>query len=168
MNGSLQFATLSTSWGVFGFVARNGRLVATFLPRNKERVADMIRKAFPLAVENPKLLPAFQKQLGEYFAGKAVRFSVDIDLADAPPFHRSVLAACRRVDYGQTVSYGQLARKVGNPRAARAVGQAMARNPLPLVVPCHRVLHSDETLGGFSSPGGLSEKEKMLRLEGAW
>jgi methylated-DNA-[protein]-cysteine S-methyltransferase len=88
-----------------------------------------------------------------------------LDLEGAPPFHARVYLALRTVGPGETVSYGELARRVGSPGAARAVGQAMRRNPLPIVVPCHRVLASTGA-GGFSAPGGLATKRALLRAEG--
>ena len=103
----------------------------------------------------------------DYFAGKPTKFAVDIDFTDHPPFREAVLRACRRIPYGKTASYADLARAVGKPRAARAVGTAMAHNPVPLVIPCHRVVRSDGSLGGFSTPRGVKEKKRLLLLEGA-
>jgi methylated-DNA-[protein]-cysteine S-methyltransferase len=88
-----------------------------------------------------------------------------VDLDGLPPFQRKVLLAERRVPYGRTITYGALAAKVGRPRAARAVGQALAHNPVPLVVPCHRVIAAGGGLGGFG--GGLALKRRLLALEGA-
>ncbi len=122
---------------------------------------------FPDALEAPELLPRFRRQVIDYFAGTPTGFSVEIDVTDLPPFRQVVLEACHRVPYGKTASYTDLARAAGRPGAARAVGGAMAGNPLPLVVPCHRVLRSDGSLGGFSSPRGIEEKLRLLRLEDA-
>jgi methylated-DNA-[protein]-cysteine S-methyltransferase len=103
-----------------------------------------------------------QRQIRQYCAGRRRRFTVTIDLSGVPPFHRKVLAAARRIPYGRTVTYGELARRAGSPRAARAAGQAMAHNPVPLIVPCHRVVASGG-LGGFG--GGLALKRLLLALE---
>ena len=81
------------------------------------------------------------------------------------PFYKSVLTACKFVRFGQTINYGELAKKAGRPSSARAVGNALARNPLPLIIPCHRVIRSDGSLGGFSALGGLSLKRKLLAHE---
>jgi methylated-DNA-[protein]-cysteine S-methyltransferase len=81
-------------------------------------------------------------------------------------FARSVLGACREIRFGQTMSYEGLARKAGKPKAVRAVGRVMARNPLPLIIPCHRVVHCDGKIGGFSAIGGVSLKKRMLEMEG--
>jgi methylated-DNA-[protein]-cysteine S-methyltransferase len=91
---------------------------------------------------------------------------VELDLGDVPPFHRRVYDAARAVPAGTTTTYGELAARIHSPRSARAVGQAMARNPFPIVVPCHRVLSSGGKVGGFSANGGLGTKMRMLAIEG--
>jgi len=105
-----------------------------------------------------------EREIRAYCAGRLREFTVPIDLAGIPPFHRKVLAAARQIPYGRTVTYGELARLVGSPRAARAVGQAMAHNPVALLVPCHRVVAAGGGLGGFG--GGLAMKRHLLALEG--
>lgn len=104
-----------------------------------------------------------EREIREYLAGRRRRFTVPADLSAATPFHRKVLAALARVPYGRTVTYGQLAARAGRPRAARAVGQAMANNPVPLIFPCHRVVAAGGGLGGFG--GGLDLKRRLLALE---
>ena len=163
----MHYAIFDTAWGAFGFVEHNKRLIATFLPRARQEIIRAIRASWPDAIEAPDALPRFRQAVVDYFEGKRTRFPIEIDLSGVPPFHRSVLAACRRIPYGQTASYADLAKAVGKPNGARAVGGAMARNPLPLVVPCHRVLRADGSIGGFSSARGVEEKTRLLRLEGA-
>ena len=85
---------------------------------------------------------------------------------DVAPFERQVYAAARCIPWGQTVSYGELARRTGAPDAARAVGHALSRNPVPIIVPCHRVLAKGHRIGGFSAYGGAIAKERLLALEG--
>lgn len=104
------------------------------------------------------------EQLEEYFAGQRTDFDVPLDLAGTP-FQQQVWAQLRRIGYGETISYGELARRVGNPRAARAVGLANGRNPVCVIVPCHRVIAADGSLGGYG--GGLDRKSWLLQLEGA-
>lgn len=105
------------------------------------------------------------QKLHSYLDGEAVSFvDYPLDLGGLSSFTRKVLAACRQIPYGEVRSYGQLALQVGSPRACRAVGQVMARNPLPLVVPCHRVVGARGSLGGFG--GGLELKRRLLTLEG--
>jgi methylated-DNA-[protein]-cysteine S-methyltransferase len=103
-----------------------------------------------------------------YFAGEAVDFSdVAVDLDGQDDFFRRIYAATRALGYGQTSTYGTLAKELGaGPEAARDVGQAMAKNPVPLIIPCHRVLAAGGKVGGFSAPGGSNSKVKMLALEG--
>ncbi|HVT53536.1 MAG TPA: methylated-DNA--[protein]-cysteine S-methyltransferase [Dongiaceae bacterium] len=103
-----------------------------------------------------------------YFAGEKIDFSdVTVDLDGQDDFFRRIYAATRRVDWGKTTTYGTLAKELGaGPEAARDVGQAMAKNPVPLIIPCHRVLAAGGKVGGFSAPGGSNSKLKMLALEG--
>jgi methylated-DNA-[protein]-cysteine S-methyltransferase len=107
--------------------------------------------------------------LTRYAAGEVVDFSVlSLDINGVPAFERAVYDALRRVPRGQTVTYGELAEKAGSKGAAQAVGTAMARNPWSVVVPCHRVLAAGNKPGGFSAPGGLKTKEKLLAMEGVY
>jgi methylated-DNA-[protein]-cysteine S-methyltransferase len=102
------------------------------------------------------------RQLGEYFAGKRAQF--DLPLApEGTAFQRSVWRQLQEIPYGETISYGELARRVGNPKASRAVGSANGANPLSIVIPCHRVIAGDGTLGGFG--GGLPAKHTLIALE---
>jgi len=159
------YSLFETPWGIFGYVAEEDRLLATYLPRKVQEIRKSVRRRWPEARERADALPAFRREVENYYAGTRVSFSTEIDLTGAPGFRRRVLQACRRVIYGMTASYADLAGEAGNPRAARAVGGAMAHNPLPLVVPCHRILRSDGSIGGFSTPKGISEKRRMLELE---
>jgi methylated-DNA-[protein]-cysteine S-methyltransferase len=103
-----------------------------------------------------------------YFAGEKIDFSaIPVDLEGQNDFSKRIYAATRRVDYGNTTTYGTLAKELGaGPEAARDVGQAMAKNPVPLIIPCHRVLAAGGKVGGFSAPGGSIAKQRMLALEG--
>ncbi|MBT9135797.1 MAG: Methylated-DNA--protein-cysteine methyltransferase, constitutive [Firmicutes bacterium] len=112
---------------------------------------------------DPVWLQKLAADLGSYFNGEPVSFDCPFDYDFYPPFFKKVLTVCAKIAYGQRRTYGWLAAEVGLPRAARAVGQAMAKNRTPLVIPCHRVLRSDGGMGGFS--GGLFWKEKLLALE---
>jgi len=110
--------------------------------------------------------PPLAEAIAAYLNGEAVKFAErDLDWRDFTPFRRSVSRAAMTIPYGETWSYGQLARAAGTPGAARAVGGVMAANPFPIVVPCHRVIRSDGSLGGFT--GGLDLKRRLLELEGA-
>jgi methylated-DNA-[protein]-cysteine S-methyltransferase len=113
----------------------------------------------------PKRVDRVRRELDEYFAGTRRDFDLETDLSPVPAFQREVLRALARVPFGQVTTYGALAAQVGRPRAARAVGGAMNRNPIPIVLPCHRVVGSNGKLVGYA--GGLDRKEALLRLEGA-
>lgn len=90
---------------------------------------------------------------------------IDVDLRGVPEFHRAVYAVTREIDPGHTLSYGDIATRLGAPGSAQAVGQALGRNPVPLIIPCHRVLAADHALHGFSAPGGIGTKARLLEIE---
>ena len=104
------------------------------------------------------------RQLREYFGGQRDRFEVPLDFSGVSPFTRSVLTATAQVPYGSLSTYRDIAQQVGRPSATRAVGNALGRNPIPVIVPCHRVIRSDHSLGGYT--GDLEIKERLLSLEG--
>jgi methylated-DNA-[protein]-cysteine S-methyltransferase len=106
-----------------------------------------------------------RRELDDYFEGRRRRFDLAVDLRLAGPFTRTVLRELALVPYGEVTTYGTLAARAGSPRAARAVGTVMNRNPVPIVLPCHRVVGSSGNLVGYG--GGLERKERLLRLEGA-
>jgi methylated-DNA-[protein]-cysteine S-methyltransferase len=113
----------------------------------------------------PRRVDAIRRELDEYFEGDRRAFDLDLDLRPVPGFNRLALDELARVPYGQVTTYGALAAKIGRPKAARAVGGAMNRNPIPIVLPCHRVVGASGSLVGYA--GGLERKEALLRLEGA-
>jgi methylated-DNA-[protein]-cysteine S-methyltransferase len=110
---------------------------------------------------------AAARQVAEYVAGKRERFDLPVDLTGVSAFQRQVLLAASHIPRGQVRTYNEVAREIGRPGAARAVGQALSRNPVPIVVPCHRVLAADGTLRGYLGSSGVATKERLLRLEGA-
>jgi O-6-methylguanine DNA methyltransferase len=105
------------------------------------------------------------EELGEYFAGRRAFFSVDVELAGVAPFQARVLAEAGRIPFGETESYAELARRIGRPRAARAVGNALGANPVPVIVPCHRVIRGDGSWGHYAFGGEM--KTRLLALERA-
>jgi methylated-DNA-[protein]-cysteine S-methyltransferase len=119
----------------------------------------------PGVLRAPQRLDAVKRELDEYFAGKRTRFDSSVDLTALTPFQRRVLAATKRVPYGRVRSYREIATTAGAPLAVRATGNALGANPIPIVVPCHRVLGSDGSLHGYA--GGLDRKRWLLHLEGA-
>jgi methylated-DNA-[protein]-cysteine S-methyltransferase len=119
------------------------------------------------ASEPPPRIAAVIRQIRQHLAGDVQDFrDVSVDLSDAAPFARQVYQAARLIPAGQTTTYGELARAVGRPNAARAVGQALGMNPIALIIPCHRVLAAGGKVGGFSAHGGLATKAKLLAVEG--
>ena len=119
--------------------------------------------AWPQQDSHPVLIMA-AKQLQEYFAGRRKDFDLPLDINGGTLFQQSVWRALLKIAYGQTSSYGDISQQIGNPKAVRAVGSAVGRNPLGLIVPCHRVLGSDGSLTGYA--GGLDRKVSLLKLEG--
>ena len=108
----------------------------------------------------------FQKRMRAYAQGRRDDFlDIELDDCQSTPFQQRVIAACRRIPWGKTLSYSELALRAGSPNAARAVGNVMAHNRIPLIVPCHRVVGASGALGGFSSPNGLDTKRRLLALE---
>jgi methylated-DNA-[protein]-cysteine S-methyltransferase len=126
---------------------------------------DLAGAVSPRVVRLPSRFDDLRRQLDEYFEGERRRFDVSLDRRLSHGYRRRVLEALSEVPYGETVSYKDLAVRTGNPGASRAVGTAMATNPIPIVVPCHRVLRSGGALGGYG--GGIETKVWLLRLEGA-
>jgi methylated-DNA-[protein]-cysteine S-methyltransferase len=129
-----------------------------------------IARALPQAGETtpPAHVQTAIDAITALFAGEPDDLTaIELDLDDVPEFHRRVYAAARAIPPGETRSYGDLARALGEPGAAQAVGRALGANPVPIVVPCHRVLAANGALHGFSAPGGIDTKRRMLALEGA-
>jgi methylated-DNA-[protein]-cysteine S-methyltransferase len=127
-----------------------------------ERLA---RLGGPRVLRSPRSVRDARHELDEYFAGRRRSFDLSLDLRALPPFTVQVLEQLARVPYGETTTYGELAGRVGRPRAARAVGTVMNRNRIPIVLPCHRVVGSSGHLTGYA--GGLERKIALLELEGA-
>ncbi|CCI51507.1 methylated-DNA--[protein]-cysteine S-methyltransferase [Nostocoides jenkinsii] len=141
-------------------------LVRVAFPADHEHVlTTLAERISPRILLSPKALDEMAAELDAYFAGRRTAFSVPLDRQLSHGFLGQVQHALSDIPFGTTVSYGQLADRAGNPRAVRAVGTACATNPLPIVVPCHRVLRSDGTLGGYV--GGIDAKRLLLDLERA-
>jgi len=127
-------------------------------------LADLCGRVSPRIVEAPSYFDAVRRELDEYFHGQRTRFDLPLDWSLTGGFGRRVLERTARIPYGEVSTYRQVAAAAGSPRGARAAGNALGANPIPIVVPCHRVLHSGGGLGGYG--GGLDRKEFLLRLEG--
>jgi methylated-DNA-[protein]-cysteine S-methyltransferase len=131
-----------------------------------EREAEQLARMFGIRVlRSPRPVDHVRRELDEYFAGRRREFDLHIDLRGRSDFSRAVLDQLARVPYGEVTTYGSLAARSGRPRAARAVGMIMNRNPIPIVLPCHRVVGSTGSLVGYG--GGLDRKRQLLDLEEA-
>jgi len=162
--GLLQFTVFDSSMGTVLLVARDGRLIELDL---SQKEATAVRRAllqrYPDAVESAKPFGKLRSLLDQYFRGRRVDFDLPFDLSDMTDFTRRVLLVVKHIPFGAVTSYGAIGMMLGYPAAARAVGQAVGRNPIPIVIPCHRVLRSDGALGGFGL--GLGLKKRLLSLE---
>ncbi|MFN2616994.1 MAG: methylated-DNA--[protein]-cysteine S-methyltransferase [Thermoleophilaceae bacterium] len=153
-----------------------GRLLVAATPRGLVHVSfpeaptdsvleRLATRLSPRMLEAPERLDEVRRELDEYFQGRRRRFDLPLDWSLARGFHRSVLRTTARIGYGRVRSYSEVAARAGSPRAVRATGNALGANPIPVVVPCHRVVRTGGALGGYG--GGLDRKEYLLRLEGA-
>ena len=159
------YRTLDTPVGELLLAATPTGLVrVAFATEDHDRVLDdLARRLSPRVLHAPDRLEAAVRELDEYFSRGRRRFELPLDLRLAHGFRRDVLDRLTRIAYGTTASYAQIAAAAGSPKAVRAVGSACATNPLPVVVPCHRVVRSDGTIGGYL--GGLEAKRALLALE---
>ena len=164
MSEELYYTSFSTEMGWVAILASPEGLLAVTLPaESADEARRMLGTRAEGAVPSHDRLTNSVERFKDYYNGRTVSFPEKLDLSGATPFRRAVWEKTRLIPYGETRSYLWLARQIGKPEAARAVGQALGRNPLPVIVPCHRVVASDGTLGGFT--GGLELKRQLLRLE---
>lgn len=161
------YAATDTPFGRLLLAATPAGLVRIALPNEDGDAVleDLARRVSPRVLAAPARLDGARRELDEYFAGQRTRFGVRLDWSLTTGFHRAVLETTAAIPYGRTETYRTVATAAGNPAAVRAAGTALARNPLPVVVPCHRVLRTDGGLGGYR--GGLELKQTLLRLEAA-
>ena len=181
MQKAIKYTIFKTRWGYFGLAGTEFALSRTHLPDpERENIKSKLLKNLSFvnrdsSIENRDSSIEFdkaffktaQERITAYFEGSHVNFSPDIPvvLDNLSRFSRLVLTACRNIRFGETISYARLAKKMGQCGATRAVGSALAKNPLPLIIPCHRVIQSDGKIGGFSAPGRTNLKAKLLELE---
>jgi methylated-DNA-[protein]-cysteine S-methyltransferase len=168
MQKMVKYVIFDTKWGYFGLAGTESALCRTLLPEPEyKKVESRLLKNLPDARFDKTYCKELQQQITAYFEGACVDFNLDIpiDFNGLGSFSHKVLTTCRNIKFGQTISYSELAKKAGRPAASRAVGNALAKNPMPLIIPCHRVFRTDGKMGGFSAPGGVSLKRRMLNLE---
>lgn len=165
----MRYALVETAIGTFGIAWTDIGIARVALPgRDRVRTELWISRdpAEPGFPDGP--IAGLPDRIKHYAEGAHEDFTdVPLDLAGIPDFHRQTYDLLLKIGYGETTTYGALARALGDVTLSRAVGQAMGANPIPLIIPCHRVLASDGKTGGFSSPGGVTAKMRMLALEHA-
>ena len=165
------YGLFDTALGACGLAWSAEGLVAVLLPeRDPQTVRARLARRHPEAAETA--LPPWAAQAAEAMAallrGEPRGLAdIPVDLASVGEFERRVYAAARAIPPGRAVTYGELAARIGEPGAAQAVGRALGRNPVPIVVPCHRIVAADGRIGGFSAPGGAETKKRILAIEGA-
>jgi methylated-DNA-[protein]-cysteine S-methyltransferase len=160
------YATADSPFGTLLLARTPKGLVRVGLPNQDadQLLVDLATRVSPRVLEAPAQLDEARRELELYFEGRLTEFDLPLDWQLSRDFRRRVLRAIARIPYGQTRSYTQMASSAGNERAVRAAGTACGTNPIPVVVPCHRVLRSGGALGGYG--GGLPMKQALLRLEG--
>jgi methylated-DNA-[protein]-cysteine S-methyltransferase len=163
----MRYCLVDTALGTIGLAWSEKGLRRVLLPDvSRQAIEDrLLRVAEPAKVpQQPRFL---MDAIETYAEGRPVDFSATIvDIEHLPEFDRTVYADIRELGWGETTTYGEIAERLGDIRIARAVGQALGRNPVPLIIPCHRVLAAGNRIGGFSAPGGSAAKLGMLTLEG--
>ncbi len=166
---TVEAVAFHTSLGWMALASRDGEIVQLAFGRRSPQDALNALDCESIEVVEPnKSLRKTISRLRAYADGANDDFSdVNLDLSGMTPFQQRVVRHCRRIPSGKTLSYAQLAAKAGSPRAARAVGNVMASNRFPLIVPCHRVVGSGGSLGGYSAPDGLNMKRRLLAREGS-
>jgi methylated-DNA-[protein]-cysteine S-methyltransferase len=170
-NGRVGIAVFDTVLGVTGLAWTESGVGAVAVAEADAATARArLQRRYPDAVDEPPPpeVAAVIERIAAHLAGRLDPLrDVALDLCDVGQFRRDVYELARSVEPGETITYGEIARRLGNPHAAREVGQAMGANPVPIIVPCHRVLAADNRMGGFSAPGGVSTKLRLLAIEGA-
>lgn len=161
----VNFTVLESGLGQITLVARDDRLISLDIERQDARaVKKGVLRKHPGALESTKPFKKLEVLLDRYLRGEKVDFDVPFALEDMGEFTKRVLLEVKKIPWGRAMGYGAIGRKLGYPNAARAVGQAVGRNPIPIVIPCHRVLQGNGGLGGFGL--GLHLKEHLLAVEG--
>jgi len=165
MTRHLNYIIFDTDMGWVGVLGSTAGLLSITLPHSStQEINRLLGDIISHARWSPHLFQDLMERLRAYFSGHQVNFPDGLDLSGATDFQREVWEAARLIPYGETRSYRWVAEQIKKPKALRAVGQALGRNPLPIIVPCHRVLASNGQLGGFT--GGIDMKRRLLNLEG--
>lgn len=164
----MEYGIVKTDIGWCGAAASTRGLLAVVIGGKTRAHAEGLLSPYFFSMPGRQKKMSILGRLRRYAAGKSVDFrSITLDMTLSSPFERSVLTAVRQVPYGKTMSYRGIAEIVGRPLACRAVAHALAKNPFPIVVPCHRIIGSDGKMCGYSAPGGVALKRRLLRMEGS-
>jgi methylated-DNA-[protein]-cysteine S-methyltransferase len=154
--------------GVIFLAVREHKLLSIEFGISEEVFIEKIREKYQLEpILSPALTAWARNQVRDYLNGKRANFDIQVDLSTLTEFQQQVLTVTSYIPRGMVTTYGDIARQIGNLKAVRAVGQALGKNPIPIVIPCHRVIASDGSIGGYSGGGGTETKIKLLKLEGA-
>ncbi|MEW6615082.1 MAG: methylated-DNA--[protein]-cysteine S-methyltransferase [Thermodesulfobacteriota bacterium] len=161
------YSAFDTNFGWCGIVGKEGRLleILPFLPTEESVYSRMISKYTGIALCSD-CLKETKEAIERYLAGEMVDFEFSLDLSSYTEFQREVWEITKSIPYGEVRTYGWVGKELGNSMSSRAVGAALAKNPLPIVVPCHRVIRCNGDLGGYSADGGIEIKAKLLKMEG--
>lgn len=165
IKGDFAATSFSTESGEGAVVIADGSVVAVLLPDPAKELSERIGE-FGARQYVTDLGLQCADLLQRYWKGERVEFAVPLCFPEGEGFRRRVMEEVARIPYGEISTYGEIARRVGSPRAARAVGSVMARNPIPIIIPCHRVVGGTGALVGYTAPGGTDLKAKLLALEG--
>ena len=163
----LKYVTFKVKYGHFGLLGDQNAILRSCLPvKSKQACTDALLEDIESAEFDKNCFKNLQKQIAAYFKGSYADFSnVAVDLKAFNSFSRKILIACQKIPFGQTITYARIAEIAGNIKGARAAGNALAKNPAPLIIPCHRVVCSNGRPGGFSAAGGTITKKILLDME---
>jgi O-6-methylguanine DNA methyltransferase len=161
----IHYAAFDSSLGNIILVSKDGRLIELDIKNDDIYwIKKSLKACYPDGIDSSESFHKLCKLLDRYIKGERVDFNVEFDISRLGPFTRKVLKELTRIPYGEVTSYGCIGKKLGYKNASRAVGQAVGRNPVPIIIPCHRVIREDGSIGGFSM--GVDIKEKLLAIEG--
>jgi methylated-DNA-[protein]-cysteine S-methyltransferase len=164
MARKLTYTLFQTKQGWMGILASPAGILTVTLPQTtRQQAFSSLGQQAEQAILSPEVFSDLTRRFQDYYSGKKTVFPDKLDFSDATAFQKQVWQAAQLIPHGETRSYGWLAKQIGKPQAARAVGQALGKNPFLIIVPCHRVIAGDGTLGGFGC--GLPAKQKLLKLE---
>ncbi|MGE5398697.1 MAG: methylated-DNA--[protein]-cysteine S-methyltransferase [Chitinophagales bacterium] len=165
---TISFVIFETSWGWVGLAGNNIGVACLTLPAPSPLITyeSLLTEMGPSISENAALFPEVRQQIISYFRGdRIIQWNAPVVVEGYSSFQQAVLKETALIPYGCTLTYGEVANRIGRPKTARAIGQTLGRNRIAIMIPCHRVVGKD-SLGGFSAPGGLVTKKALLKLEG--